>query len=132
MITVEDFREYVAERGEREFKRQARFLEELQAKEKPTNADIRRAMEQLLCYGNIAYCCASPKSRNGGKECVFRDGILDALGLNHRDYEQIKDEMTKVFYEFMKQRFHGKPRKGDGRLQRDLEVSIMESRRAKK
>lgn len=75
--------------------------------EDPTREHIRVAMDVALCYGHIAYCCASNESplTSQGKQCPFRDSLLSALGMDAEDYEKWKlDGVSESFWDLLERK----------------------------
>jgi len=109
MITLEEFRTAIEEHERKagrkaaaELWRKYRVLERLKNRKRKTRKDISAAMKGALCFSNIAYCCGSPSNPFGeGKQCHFRDGFLDALGLTHKDFEAFKRKCDGLFWQFL-------------------------------
>lgn len=109
-FTVDNFREWVVnsrknnKKRDRTMDHQLKLLEELKVKKHPSAKQVEDTMTEVLCYGDIVYCCSSPENEDGGKECPFRDSILDALGLEHKDFEKFKLDMTQRWYKLLKEK----------------------------
>jgi len=110
-FTVNSFKRWVAaarktnKTRDKAMERQLKWLQKLKAEDHPAESLIERTMSEVLCHGDISYCCASPKSKTTeGKYCPNRDALLDALGITLTDYEKSKIKMTDVFYDLLKKK----------------------------
>lgn len=105
-ITLEALKEAIDARARElgkakvaELREKYEILKRLQDKTPKTKEDVVEAMKKVLCFSNIAYCCGTPLNPHGeGKQCPFRDGFLDALGLTYEDYEKFKSECDDLFW----------------------------------
>lgn len=112
MVTLEMFKEAIdkrereiakedaeAKRRMAELREKYEILKRLKDKTPKTKEDVEDAMKKVLCF-SIAYCCGTPLNpHGGGKQCPFRDGFLDALGLAYQDYESFKQGCAELFWE---------------------------------
>lgn len=95
--TMDDIEDKIGKEAEKRLNEQRERLEpkieackELEESDK-TKEDIEKAMEKVLCWGDISYCCDARKS------CPMRKSFLQALGLTNEDYEEFKQEMSREF-----------------------------------
>ena len=110
MITLKMFKEAIDKREREvtdakakqrmvELRGRYEILKRLKDKNQRTKKDVEGVMKKVLCFSNIAYCCGTPLNPHGeGKQCPFRDGFLDALGLTYRDFEIFKQECAELFW----------------------------------
>lgn len=59
--------------------------------------DDAEGLMKVLCYRNLAFCCR-PKTSDGGKKCLWRDSVLNILGVSKEDFIRVKEEATSIFY----------------------------------
>lgn len=121
MVTLEMFKEVIDKREQEITKRDAEarqgtvelrekyeVLKQLKDKNQKTKTDVEDAMKKVLCFSNIAYCCSTPLNPHGeGKQCPFRDGFLDALGLTYQDFETYKQGCGELFWRTVGERVMG-------------------------
>lgn len=121
MLTLEDFRQAIEKRAQEVVKADAEtkqrlaevrekyeILKRLKDKNPKTTEDIEQAMQKVLCFGNLSFCCGSPQNPHGeGKNCIFRDGFLDALGWSYVDYEAYKLGCSNLFWRTLEKRYAG-------------------------
>ncbi len=62
------------------------IAKEVAQKVMPTDEDICRVMG-ITCYGNIGYCCGL------AKECLWRDSCRQSLGIDDKNYVDIKESV---------------------------------------
>lgn len=64
------------------------------------NVDLEE-LNSLLCYNEspepLAFCCR-PKTSDGGKNCMWRDTVLNILHISKDDFIRTKEESASVFY----------------------------------
>lgn len=68
-------------------------LREFEDSEK-NREDIEKAMDEILCYGSIAFCCGPEKG------CPMRNSFLQVLGLDIEDYKEMKEDMEEAFWNY--------------------------------
>ncbi len=66
--------------------RKLEIAKEVAQKAMPTDEDVCRVMG-ITCYGNIGYCCGL------AKECLWRDSCRQSLGIDDKNYVDIKESV---------------------------------------
>lgn len=64
-------------------------------KNPPKTKEELKELQSVLCFGSLAYCCASIRARDTkeGKPCLFREQVLAVMGKSLDDYEKFKDKV---------------------------------------
>lgn len=94
------------------------YLTKMKGKEDDTTAKLKNILalydtpleqrnyftvvETCTCWNSLAYCCASPEARNGGKQCPFRDAALELLNITMQEYEEAKNNSDIQFTNLFK------------------------------
>lgn len=79
-------------------------LAEIEKKNPKTLDDAVKA-QASCCFMSLSYCCGTPKSRfNIGKQCLFRDSVIKALGLTQEQFEEFKKRSDDLLIEFLKEK----------------------------
>jgi len=61
---------------------------------KPTQKEIIKLEKELLCWGNIAFCC---RGMPNGKKCPMRDTLLEIIGWSQKKFENYKNKCGEIF-----------------------------------
>jgi len=74
----------------------ARIIDKYKKKPPKTKEELEE-LQSVLCFGSLAYCCASIKSKRtkDGKPCLFREQVLSVMKKSLKEYEELKEEMHK-------------------------------------
>ena len=54
--------------------------------------DDAEGLMKVLCYKNLAFCCRQKDSDGNGKKCMWRDTVLNILGINEDDFIRVKEK----------------------------------------
>lgn len=75
-------------------KKKLDLIKGLNQEEDPSLKKIKKVMSEVLCFGDLAYCC---RTLPDGKYCPFRNSLLHAVGLTKEDFEKIKEKTSGLF-----------------------------------
>ena len=51
----------------------------------------------LLCWNSPAYCCKSTHGGGEGKECLWRSLFQDLTGMDDKEFEALKENLSAEF-----------------------------------
>lgn len=66
------------------------MLKEIKNKKTKTKEDLEKACK-ALCYSSLAFCCDITKP------CLFRNSVLDALGISMKEFRERKMKLHREF-----------------------------------